>query len=654
MSPERRGQSAKSEYAQGMAEDYATMHAQAVKGGTLEILPEVFARYRARQAGAYRAYLASSSRCVSSFIAGPSNFPAARMNKRSDIAHRRLTEYLDGGKMALQAACRTLRPDLRAIMAGDADAIDRLTAKIASAERSQDAMKAANKAIRTHAKAGQAHQVAALLELGFSEAQAVALLKPDFCGRIGFANYSLTNNNANIRRMRERLEQITKAQACEVVAVQCASGIKLEDDAPANRVRLYFPGKPSEEVRTELKASGFRWAPSVGAWQAYRNNGTLATARRMAGEAAPVVAQEVAELATICEASAAPDVDATEPTGTDTPTEPSAPSAAPATDTPAPAADYMQPLETLSAGGGEVHAPARDLVSVVAPAAQVVAPVVAREWSSDELIAAAKARGFHAVLGRKGERVVLAKKGADYGLSYSNTTQGHRAVAKLAAAGLAADLRGWSVVITGVLAAPVTDAPKARAMAPKDAERFTDPLGRWECFLCKHGARFSVISYAADAFNPTEHYGYRTEEQARAAVAKFQAFAEDLAARRQARKDERKAKIAKGHGLQVGDVLRSSWGYDQTNIDYYEVTKLVGVRMVEVRKIAAMKEYSGDMSGVCVPQPGRFIGEAMRRFVDEYGNVNVMQASFGRASKIEPAIVAGVRCYEASGWSSYA
>lgn len=283
-SPEKRGARAQKEHAEAMAADYKEMHAQAVRGGTLDLLPEVFARYRARQASTYRAYLASSSRIVSSFIAGPSNFPAERMNKRADIAHRRLTEYLDGGEMAKSAAIRTLRPDLRAIMAGDADAVDRLTVKINAAEREQQAMKEANKAIRQHAKAGEAAQLEALMGLGFSESRAVEMLHPRWGNAQGFPSYRLTNNNANIRRMRERLEQITKAQACEVVEIEGADGIRLEDDAPANRVRLFFPGKPAAEIRDTLKARGFRWAPTVGAWQAYRNSSTLKTAQEMAGK----------------------------------------------------------------------------------------------------------------------------------------------------------------------------------------------------------------------------------------------------------------------------------------------------------------------------------------------------------------------------------
>lgn len=290
-SPERRGDSARTEYAQTLAQDYAHFYAHAVKGGTLDRLPEEFERFRAGMASRYRAYLASSSRCVSSFIAGPSNFPARRMNKRADIAHKRLTEYLDGGELARRAVVRKLRPDLRPIMAGDADAAERLAVKIAQAERLQSRMKEANAAIRKHAKAGAAAQIAALVDLGFTEARAADILKPDYAGRIGFASYELTNNGANIRRMAERLEQIERNQAAEVREVSGADGIRLEDDAPANRVRLFFPGKPAADIRDQLKASGFRWAPSSGAWQAYRNWRAMQTAQKLAGVN---LAQEVA------------------------------------------------------------------------------------------------------------------------------------------------------------------------------------------------------------------------------------------------------------------------------------------------------------------------------------------------------------------------
>lgn len=290
---ERRGQTMRTDYANTLAADYETLRVQAERGGTLDLLDEEFARYRAGFAARTRAYLHSNSRCVSWFIAGPSNFPAARMAKRSEIAHRRLNEMLEYRGRALAAIKRTLRPDLRAIYAGDGDAIERLEAKITAAEASQQRMKATNAAIRKNAKTGAQAQVAALLGLGFTELQAAELLKPDFCGRIGFADYQLTNNNANIRRMKERLEQITKAQATPATVIEGANA-RLEDDPPANRVRLFFPGKPAVEIRERLKGGGFRWARSIGAWQAYRNYRTLALAAEIAGKPAPAAAEEAA------------------------------------------------------------------------------------------------------------------------------------------------------------------------------------------------------------------------------------------------------------------------------------------------------------------------------------------------------------------------
>lgn len=109
------------------------------------------------------------------------------------------------------------------------------------------------------------------------------------------------------------------------------------------------------------------------------------------------------------------------------------------------------------------------------------------------------------------------------------------------------------------------------------------------------------------------------------------------------------------HDLQVGDVVRCSWGYDQTNVNHYQIIALIGKRTVEVRELAEHKESTGDMTGRVAPVWGEFIGEAMRRTVDRHGNVNILREKFGRASKIEPvAVVHGVRCYASTGYSSYA
>jgi hypothetical protein len=276
--PERRGASYRADYAATMAADYELLRSHAEKGGTLDKLGDAFARYRAGYAGRYRAWLHSHSRCISWMITGPARFPTRRAQKWNAAADGRLQSLVEFRETVRRAIIRDLRPDLRPIMAGDADAIERLAVKLANMERLQTAMKHANAAIRKHAKAGAEAQVLALVELGFSPARAADLLKPDFAGRIGFAPYELSNNNATICRTRERLEQLERAHAQPVREAQ-GEGVRIEEDPPANRVRLFFDGKPDADTRDRLKSCGFRWAPSLGAWQAYINHRTVALAR---------------------------------------------------------------------------------------------------------------------------------------------------------------------------------------------------------------------------------------------------------------------------------------------------------------------------------------------------------------------------------------
>lgn len=290
--PDRRGAAVVAGYRAELQEVYETLKKNAEKGGTLDKLEDEFARFR----GGYRArniaYLSSKSRCMSTMIAGPSNFPVRRQQKRNEVAHRRLEDLLEFKERAIRAAIRNLRPDLRPIMAGDADALDRLAVDIAKAERAQERMKAANKVVRAFYKAGVrdaesgelwGRYVEKLTDVwpNVSEDAAKRLLEPDCCGRIGYADYELTNNNANIRRMKQRFEQISRAKATPDSQIKNDNGITVDDCPAENRVRITFPGKPSEEIRSKLKKNGFRWTPSLGVWQAYRNNWSLALANQM-------------------------------------------------------------------------------------------------------------------------------------------------------------------------------------------------------------------------------------------------------------------------------------------------------------------------------------------------------------------------------------
>ena len=280
--PEIRGRQEREGYARTLVQDFENLSKHAdTEEKRLQLVVE-FERYRQNYRTKVVAMLAAKSRCLSTMIAGPSNFNSRRAGKASDSADKRTQELLDFRTRALDAIRKVLRPEDRPIMLGDSNAGERLEDKIAKAERQQELMKAANAAIRKHAKAGPEAQVAALVALGLREGVAQRLLEPDFAGRIGFADYELTNNNANIRRMKGRLTVVERNQATPETSTE-GEHARLEDVPAENRVRLFFPGKPELAIREKLKARGFRWTPSSGCWSAYRNYESIRLAKEIAG-----------------------------------------------------------------------------------------------------------------------------------------------------------------------------------------------------------------------------------------------------------------------------------------------------------------------------------------------------------------------------------
>lgn len=74
----------------------------------------------------------------------------------------------------------------------------------------------------------------------------------------------------------------------------------------------------------------------------------------------------------------------------------------------------------------------------------------------------------------------------------------------------------------------------------------------------------------------------------------------------QAAKDKRAVKI--GHGIEVGDIYYSSWGYEQTNVSFYQVVRLAG-KSVEFQKLESTTvEQTSDMSGKVMPVKDSFKG----------------------------------------------
>jgi membrane-associated HD superfamily phosphohydrolase len=191
--------------------------------------------------------------------------------------------YRNGGELERRADAAEKST---AVFSDDPEAVAKLRQKIDKAEKRQDMMRQANKVIRSKPKNEPTpDKLKALAELGLYEEVAEGLFKPDFCNRIGFPSYELTNNNANTRRMKERIETLLK-QANDKTTETQHGEITVVENVEENRIQIFFPDKPSDEVRRELKASGFRWARSLGCWQRHRSTNAAYYANKIVGGAA--------------------------------------------------------------------------------------------------------------------------------------------------------------------------------------------------------------------------------------------------------------------------------------------------------------------------------------------------------------------------------
>jgi len=186
-------------------------------------------------------------------------------SEKSDRAYRgRMTGHMDKS-IELSKKAEYYQQKAESVGQGgisgyDPDAVTKLKEKLDKLKEQQERMKAANKALRLKdTEKGNAR----LREQGYSEKQIEELRTPDCFGCIGFASYTLTNNNANIRRIEKRIKQLEAAKEHEGEEKETDLYSYRIEDA---RVQFTFDGKPEPCVRDILKRHGFKWAPSRGAW----------------------------------------------------------------------------------------------------------------------------------------------------------------------------------------------------------------------------------------------------------------------------------------------------------------------------------------------------------------------------------------------------
>ncbi len=139
------------------------------------------------------------------------------------------------------------------------------------------------------------------------------------------------------------------------------------------------------------------------------------------------------------------------------------------------------------------------------------------------------------------------------------------------------------------------------------------------------GGRLSAVAFIGKQSKPAWWYAFKTAEQREQHIAKF---IESRKAILQYKAERKAEQCAAPRAFALGDIAKTSWGYDQTNVDFFEVVALVGAKSVAIRKIAQKRTENSFMAGTCIPVPGAYLSAPVTKLTrgdtiisaDEYRN----------------------------------
>ena len=212
------------------------------------------------------------ARVPSILITGGSNFPVRKKEKQNAARDRNMEDWNE-----IQGLLDKIRSTgMGGISADDPQAVQKLEAKLEKLQAAQDTMKAVNAYYRKHKTLDGCPNLSA---------ESIEKMKSEMSSQWHiedkpYPSWALSNNNAEIRRVKGRIAELTKKQETAYAGWEFDGG-KVEANREDNRLQIFFEEKPDEKTRETLKENGFRWSPKAGAWQRQLNDNAIYAADRL-------------------------------------------------------------------------------------------------------------------------------------------------------------------------------------------------------------------------------------------------------------------------------------------------------------------------------------------------------------------------------------
>jgi len=124
------------------------------------------------------------------------------------------------------------------------------------------------------------------------------------------------------------------------------------------------------------------------------------------------------------------------------------------------------------------------------------------------------------------------------------------------------------------------------------------------------------LGYKTDAY-----YSFRRTDIS-ASIMQMNLFVDKFMTQKNAEaeaKEVKKAKLTDARKnftspFEVGQILYNSYGYEQTNVSFYQITKIEG-KTVTVRQVCQDRTDTGNMSGKTMPIKDEFCGQEIKKIV---------------------------------------
>ena len=196
------------------------------------------------------------SRVPSVMISGAGNFPTRKKEKQNQAMDRNFRQFHE-----IQNLLHKIDSIGKGGIRSDAvDAKEKISKKLAVAEKKQASMKKINAYYRKHGTVKGCNdvsdQLAEKIEDSINNSPYEAPFPP----------YALSNNNAEIKRLKKRLEGMATIEETSYDNFTFDNG-EVIFNKEIQRIQILFDDKPDSDMRTKLKSKAFKWAPSQGAWQ---------------------------------------------------------------------------------------------------------------------------------------------------------------------------------------------------------------------------------------------------------------------------------------------------------------------------------------------------------------------------------------------------